>query len=457
MYGATSKRDTYRAMTFSAGKILTKMMKQASVIEFRGRQFGIYNDWYIYQPCYKRVPDGNQTEFHAQSSHQSSTMCCASVFLVPALVLLLSGAYAQVTCNGKLSAPSVVTSDVIVDGGSCTLIDVNVTGSVSVTNGGSLTTFGFVTVFGGIEAMGSGPITLYGTLMVKGEVRMEGTNALLTLGGKATVGGVSIADGVKAKIFGTTGSVSAKEAGLIFLYGGTVTGGGVLVELGNGNLLMCGANVTGGVKVIETVGNVVIAPGKDCPPSAIVGSINVEKGNGLIQLSGGHLDAADLNVVENIGPIKVSDTTLSDVKIEKTTGNVMLKNITSDSDGTLVEINGAVTMLDSMVSGDFGLKGGKAATFARNNFGGESFSISEITGPVMVMGNKEFSVSIIENQGLVAFNDNNSSVVELNKNTGSVSVSDNTFMTISCIDNSPVPTGSGNIVTVVANGQCASL
>ena len=43
----------------------------------------------------------------------------------------------------------------------------------------------------------------------------------------------------------------------------------------------------------------------------------------------------------------------------------------------------------------------------------------------------------------------------VNKNTGGVLFLNNVFITLSCTDNFPVPSGSGNTVTT-PDGQCAS-
>lgn len=377
--------------------------------------------------------------------------------ILAALLLFSTIAKAQLACSGSLNSPAVVTSDVTIDGGSCTINGITITGSVSVVNGGSLTTSGAVTINGGIMATGSGALNLGGTLVVSGGVSMAETTATVNLGPQADVTGLSISGGANAIVRGKTGSVGAKEAGSVFINGGTVIGGGVLIELGTADLRICGANITGGVNVIETSGDVQIAPGNSCTATNIIGSISVEKGVGNIVLGGGLFQAADFNVVEVQGEIRVSDTTFSDIKIEKSTGDVLFERIVADSDGSLIQIDGVITLRDSTVTGDFSINGALAATISGSNFASESFSVSAVTGAVSVIGNEDFSVSLIENSGPVWFSNNNAQVVSLGSNTGGVTISGNTIASISCSDNSPPPSGSGNTVTGVSDGQCASL
>ena len=47
-------------------------------------------------------------------------------------------------------------------------------------------------------------------------------------------------------------------------------------------------------------------------------------------------------------------------------------------------------------------------------------------------------------------------VASVNKNTGGVDISGNNITTLSCSDNTPAPTGSGNTIGLL-DGQCATL
>jgi hypothetical protein len=75
-------------------------------------------------------------------------------------------------------------------------------------------------------------------------------------------------------------------------------------------------------------------------------------------------------------------------------------------------------------------------------------------GAVTLSNNVNLSFSINERNG-VTISGNTFTSASITKNTGGVSIVNNTGETLVCVDNSPAPTGSGNTITILADGQCA--
>ena len=168
----------------------------------------------------------------------------------------------------------------------------------------------------------------------------------------------------------------------------------------------------------------------------------------------------------------MGNTTLRNVKVEKTTGNVTLKNVTTDSDTTIVENDGNVKIMQSMLGSDIEIKGNRRVTIKSSSAALEDVVISNNEGKIIVDSNCDLSLSIVEN-GVVKLTNNNETDamnagatcnsdgfgltdVEVSKNTGGVAIKNNTGELLTCSDNSPAPTGSGNTFTF-ADGQCAGL
>ena len=95
-----------------------------------------------------------------------------------------------------------------------------------------------------------------------------------------------------------------------------------------------------------------------------------------------------------------------------------------------------------------------AVNLTDNDFSAESILISGGSGAVTLSNNVNFSISILERNG-VTFAGNTFEYASITKNSGGVSITNNTGATLICVDNSPAPTGSGNTITVLADGQCA--
>ncbi len=379
----------------------------------------------------------------------------ANTLTVAIISTLARATVAQVTCQGVLDNPGVIESDVFVEGGFCTIRNVNITGSVFVSEGGMLLTSGKVLISGSLTASMSKDITLRGRLQVNGGVFVSDSDATIIVGANANVGTVDIHGGATLIARGTMSSVNAIRSGKVKISGGRITGGGVFREGGDGDLVICGATVRGGISLKEMNGNLEAVSRANCEPSILLGAVIVEKGNGNVRIIGNTLSSGDLIVVEQEGNIVVRNATLSDLNLNRVKGNIVLDQVTADSDASITETTGTVMMSRSKLDGDFSLSENGAVEITNNNFGLEFVKI-ENSGSVTVTGNSDFSISLIENEG-VTFRNNNARFAEISKNFDGVTISENTLGSISCSDNVPAPSGNGNMITGPATGQCASL
>lgn len=405
-------------------------------------------------------------------------MMSRRVLVVAALLMLHSFAAAQMTCDGLLTHPETITSDVIVDGVACVLRGVTVTGSVSVTNGGVLLTDGDTHVMGSVSAEGSGNIRLMGRTFVKGDMGMANPEpgASLIIGPHSNIGKIGLEGPGSLLLRGTTGSLGTKWGGNVVVAGGHIGAGGLLLEGGNGTLVLCGAHVGGGVKIGEAHGDLLAVKRPGCPASNISGIVSIEKGSGAIRIIGNKLAHGDLVISEQEGDVEVRDAVVGDMGLGDIAGKVTLVRLHSDSDGTIggtlqgvhieeCEIHGDflighntgdIVLKNSLIAGDMSI----GETFGNvyvtgNRANNEQLSITGTKGVVKFRKNHELSISIIENIN-VYFEDNwDLRVAEVSKNTGYIVVKDNSVGTFTCIDNTEVRLFSNNRITGLANGQCA--
>lgn len=384
-------------------------------------------------------------------------MAALSLFVVLGVFALAS---AQFDCKGFVSSPKVITSDVTVIGSNCVLSGVNITGNVRVTQGGSLTTQGITNINGCLHGFQAGDMNLQGTLKVGGGLAVLESQATVTVGPKASVGTVSV---TMIKHFVSTGemtSLSVAESNNVHIFGGKITGGGVFRRGGNGQTLLCGVNIFGGISLGMVTGDLMSVKGPSCGPITLKGAISVMKGKGQVQFSGGSFEGTDMLVEQQAGNVVIDNVAFSDVLITGHTGAVSLKNIKLDSDTSINGVSGTVTLDNIMTDGDLKLENSGAVNIINNNFGLEVVSVTGNSGPVKVTGNKDFSIMLAENKD-VTFNNNNVRVASITKNTGITSINNNKVFdggALSCADNSPAPVGFGNTVPLAATaGQCANI
>lgn len=373
----------------------------------------------------------------------------------PALLLAVSpGLYAQsspnvdtVNCNGTLNGGQA--ADVIVGSGGCTLSGVEVFGSVKAENGGNIRLTNGTTVQGSVEVKDGGNVIVNGGSSV-GELKIEKSGDIRISGAGTTV----------AALF-------AFESGRIRLEkGASVFPGGVTAIKNAGNLNICGANIGfpdggGGITLIELSGNVAVKASCD-GASNIEGTIIAEKGTGKIEFLGANLFASDLIVIEQFGNVTLdnggagaSRIEFSDINISGGMGNVTITNARTDSDTSITEQAGNVSITKTVLGSDVSISGVGKVNLDGNDFSLEDVILEKINGRVDISNNVNLGVNLIEIAKRIRLTGNTITDADISKNTGGVILNGNTFEALKCSDNSPAPTGSGNTVTELADGQCS--
>ena len=361
-----------------------------------------------------------------------------------------SYSFGQTACSGSLSGNF---DSISVSSGSCTLNGVTVTGSIEVSSGASLFINGRSQISGSVSSEGGGNINIGGQTQVSGDVSIiDSPSATVTIGQGAVLTSVNMEKSGRLAVQGSVGSVGTKESGQVFINGGSITSGGLLVEIGSGDVSLCGASITGSLSVTETTGNIRTVP--NCPTSTIVGSVGVEKGTGNLNLNGADISEGDVSVVEQNGDVVLSSAAISDLSIEKSMGNINLVSLTTDSDVKIIENSGTVIIRGSTFGGDVAIGQNGAVSVTASRFSDESVSISETTGMVNFSGNSQASASISEG-GSATISSNDLTSLSVEKNSGPVTISNNRIGSLTCVDNTPAPVGFGNMIAMVAAEQCA--
>lgn len=392
-------------------------------------------------------------------------------------------------CSGTITGGQY--ADVTVHGGSCTLDGVDVFGSVIVNGGGHVTTQNNTWISGSIQVNGGGDITL-GDTNVFGEVKLEQSGKLnvgsgssvagisvkasgdVTIGAGASVGEVLVENSGEVRVYGRVAAVSSKASGGITLTNATVFPGGVSIFNGT-DVTICGSEIgtdefgtdgSGGINSVESRAVLADADAAGCNASKIEGTVNVRKGTGDVTLVGAKLLAGDLIVIEQDGDVTVKQASLSDIKIENLKSNVVLDQVTTDSDTTINDTGGSVTITSSTLGSDVAISLNGTVTIEDSSFSLEDVLISG-NGPVVIRKNCDMRLTISEN-GNVSLEDNadpNPSVpadgcvsgygwsdADVHKN-GYVTITGNTGEALFCSDNAGVM-GSGNSISFI-DGQCA--
>lgn len=375
------------------------------------------------------------------------------------LVFLLETAVgANFVCKGSVNKPKVITSDVVVRNGvNCVLNGIMVTGSVHVGGKGSLRTAGTVKIFGSISATNAGQIKLQGKVTVLGVVSVTKSNGAVTVGKQAKLGSLMLSQAGNVLINGRVSEFRAKSSKAVTLKGATIAPGGLNVEFGNGKIEVCGSTLSGGIQLLQTKGDLKVVAGGNCAKSVIGGSVKVLKGKGAARLVNARIDSGDLNVVEQAGAVQVVGGTVSDVLVEKVKGNIELRNIKTDSDTSISKNIGNIKLAQSTIQGDLLISQNKGAVnVLGNDLRLEVATITRNSGPVNIKKNKNASFNIVENRA-VQFVGNNGRSVSISKNTKGVKITGNKLEKLTCSDNRPPPTGSGNNISGLADGQCRKL
>ena len=346
-------------------------------------------------------------------------------------------------CTGILSGTH---DDILVEGGNCTLQNATINGSVMVNNGGKLTVSGGTTINGSIQAENGGNINVNsGTVL--GDVSLKNSNNI-TVGSGANINSLKLEKSGKITASGNIGDIEAKESKAILLNGAIIFPGGIAMEKGSGSLTVQNATIEGSIKVVETDGTIAVNSG-----SQFEGSITIEKGKGKVNLEGTTFASGDLIVVEQEGNITAQNSTFSDIKVEKSKGKIILRNLITDSDTFIGENDGDVVIENSSFTGDVEIKSNQAVKVKQNSFSLEDISISNNNGLVRIINNKDLGLSVTENKNVIIKN-NTVTSLEVSKNSGSVTINNNRGEELGCADNSSLNC-SGNSFQE-ATGQCAN-
>ena len=407
-----------------------------------------------------------------------------------ALLLWPAAAPAQnvetIVCRGTVTGGNY--SDVIVTGGSCTLNNATVFGSILVEKA-KLTTNG-VTIFGSIQVKSGRNVTLNDT-DVSGEVKLEDSRNLavesgstlsgvsmknsrkVTIAASASTGELSVEDSRNIDVFGQVAAIKSTTSGNITLTDARVFPGGV-ESFSSGSLTICGSEIglnsetmadgSGGVNVKDSGAVHAVAEGT-CGASQIEGSVIVEKGTGAVRIVGATLAAGDFVVIERSGNVALDGATVSDTKIEKSDGNITLSNVVTDSDTSIVENAGDVAIDASSLGGDVEIKLNRDVALTQSAFRLEDVQVSN-NGNVVIDRSCDLSLTITEND-TVAITNNNAAPggaecfsglgftdADVSKN-GNVIINNNTGESLSCSDNGSVG-GSGNAISFL-DGQCTGI
>ena len=274
-----------------------------------------------------------------------------------------------------------------------------------------------------------------------------------TLASVSVIGGngiISVSDSILGglSVEGRAGNVELDNV---------TTATSISVKGGNGIIELCDCSL-GGLSVEEREGNIEIdANAENCGPTTLDGGLSAVKGSGIVQVIGASLPSGDFIVSNYNGDVFLSEATrVSDILLQTNIGTLTISNVFVDSDTTITDQVGAVVVKEVNTTGDFALSIVQGdVTVKDNNFTLEDISILLVSGAVTVQDNNDLSLSVQEVGGMVEIIGNVVTNANVNKNTGGVLFLNNVFITLSCTDNFPVPSGSGNTVTT-PDGQCAS-
>ncbi len=353
-------------------------------------------------------------------------------------------------CNGE-TLTGGAAADVIIGKKGCTLDGVKVFGSVKSDKRGAVTLTNGTTVDGSVEVTSGGDVTVTGGGTDVGELRVEG-NADVVITDNARVAAVFK--------FGS-GTITLETGATIF------PGGIAAIE--SGTIDICGSNVgvngAGGITLLNVSGDLNVDVGTNCGRSNIEGTIIAEKLDGNIHFDSANLIASDLIVIDQLGSGKVTlvgdpdpetDRIIkfSDINISGGMGAVTITNAETDSDTSISERTGLVTISDTTLGSDVSISLAAGVTLRDNNFSLEDVILEKNSGPVRLEYNNDLGVNLIENNDVTLIA-NMITDATIDKNKDGVSLTGNTFAVLKCSDNTPPPTGTGNTVTELADGQCS--
>lgn len=363
---------------------------------------------------------------------------------------------ASAVCSKSISSPKFIKHDVIVTG-NCELSGVLVFGNVVVKEGGTLVTKGRVVIFGQIKALKSGSITLGCGTVVTRTVSFKESSSSLVISKGVRVGSIVAVNVDAVRISGESRSITAENSSVEF-QGGAVRGGGVSMK-GNGQLIVCGTRIVGGIDIRKSSGDVRI-DGTTCEQSILVGSMTILESSSDIRIFGGSFIDSDLIITNHTSSssVDVSNANMDNVKISFINGaGSILDNIVARK-GISVEANTQdIIFRNSKVFGRFLTKGGARCAVFNNKFDGGPLTVIKVNFEVIIENNFNTSLAVFSNKAKVTVSDNEARDGELSLNTGGLTIERNKFDAISCSGNDPPPTLSGNTVRQFALDQCSTI
>eukprot|EP00443_Scrippsiella_acuminata_P097844 CAMPEP_0115586172 /NCGR_PEP_ID=MMETSP0272-20121206/7567_1 /TAXON_ID=71861 /ORGANISM="Scrippsiella trochoidea, Strain CCMP3099" /LENGTH=547 /DNA_ID=CAMNT_0003021239 /DNA_START=17 /DNA_END=1660 /DNA_ORIENTATION=- len=253
--------------------------------------------------------------------------------------------------------------------------------------------------------------------------------------------------------------------GRVLLLDGSFISNGVKIEKCSGDVVATGLEIgNGAFSVSECEG--------DCNvrimASIISLGILVQSGQGRIDILQVSMPSGDLSVSDRQAnaqgsyiALRVRDSIVSDILMERITGNLWVENVSADSDVTMAQVEGEVNLMSSVFQGDFKLHAANALAILESSFKKEDVMLSDISGRVAIIGNSDFNLVLEEIQGDLLLRDNNVANLQLSKNYGRIELINNTIEILTCADNAREPIIRADniflepVVGRPESGQCA--
>lgn len=380
----------------------------------------------------------------------------ATILVVTVVLVGWSHFSSAINCNGDLSGP---INEGVVCTGDCVLNGATVTGSVDCSTGtllakGNSNIAGNVLLSGVVTRAELVAVTVSGVV----DVKNAGSLVELVIQSTATLGSVKV-DNTPGDVLAAGSLTDLTLIGSGNLFADDLsTISSISVQGGNGIIELCGSSIGGGLSVTGHTGDVEINANKpNCGPTTLTGGLTASGGSGSVTVIGADLSNGDFSVSNyNNGDVTLEDAQVSDVILLQNTGSLTMSDVDADSDTSITNQVGNVVLSDFTVLGDTLIKQVQgAATLSDSNLNFEDVSISLVSGTVTVENNINLQLTVMEVSGMVEITGNVVGNGNVNKNTGGVQFLGNTFQVLSCTDNNPAPSGSGNTI-VFGDGQCAS-
>ena len=363
---------------------------------------------------------------------------------------------AQMACNGVLSG--IINNDVTC-AGDCVLDSAFISGNVLCSTG-TLLAKGSSTISGNILTDGTVTRVELDAVNVSGIVQVLNANSLneIVIRQTATLNLLNVNNSpANVDVSGLLNTIELVNAGNLAADDLTTTGG-ILISRGSGIIEICGSSIGGSLSVGDHSGDINVgATIVNCDPTTITGGIIVQRGIGDVTVSRANLPSGDIIILENTGTIILDRVQVSDLKLTQNTGALSLSTVATDSDVQITGHKGNMLLSTLNIVGDANINNVEGmVTLIDSNFNLEDISITLVSQDVTVQNNINLSMIVAEVDGAVLITQNTITVANVNKNTGGVEISNNNIITLSCSDNTPAPTGSGNNVNF-PDGQCATL